>query len=121
MHFYFEQIISMSKKNIINLIGCVFITAAMTLTSSCVSNKKIAYFQDIQTINQAQLENASKFVEPTIQPDDILSINVFTLNPQTGIVVNQAASTPTLGGNTNNSIATPVSYTHLTLPTICSV
>ncbi|WP_343522480.1 polysaccharide biosynthesis/export family protein [Pedobacter sp.] len=76
------------------------------LVSSCVSNKKIAYFQDIQTINQAKLENAAKFVEPTIQPDDILSINIFTLNPQSGVVINQAASTPTLGGNTNNSLAT---------------
>jgi len=78
----------------------------IALTSSCVSNKKIAYFQDIQTINQAKLENAISFTEPTIQPDDILSINIFTLNPQSGAIVNQAASTPTLGGNTNTSLST---------------
>ncbi|WP_443945499.1 polysaccharide biosynthesis/export family protein [Pedobacter sp. AW1-32] len=85
----------------------VYIFALMViLLSSCVSNKKIAYFQDIQTVNQAQLENATKFTEPTIQPDDILSINIFTLNPQTGVVVNQAANNPVLGGNTNNSVAT---------------
>ena len=73
-------------------------------STSCVSNKEIAYFQDIQTIDQAQLENATKFTEPVIQADDILSINIFTLNPQSGAVVNQAANTPTLGGNSNSSV-----------------
>ncbi|MCX2432354.1 polysaccharide biosynthesis/export family protein [Pedobacter sp. GR22-10] len=87
---------------------CIYYALLITfcLSTSCVSNKKIAYFQDIQTVNQAQLENAIKFTEPLIQSDDILSINIFTLNPQSGTVVNQAASTPTLGGNTNNSLST---------------
>ena len=74
------------------------------IISSCVSNKKIAYFQDIKSVNQAKLENSAAFTEPTIQPDDILSINIFTLNPQSGAIINQAASTPTLGGNTNSSL-----------------
>lgn len=74
-------------------------------TTSCVSNKKIAYFQDIQTVDQAQLENATKFTEPIIQPDDILSINVFTLNPQSGSIVNQAASNTILGGGANTAVA----------------
>jgi len=77
---------------------------------SCVSNKKIAYFQDIQSISQADLENAAKFVEPTIQPDDILSINVFTLNQQSGAIINQASATPLLGGNSS----TPVSAQQVT-------
>jgi len=77
----------------------------LTTLSSCVSNKNIAYFQDIQTINQAKLEKASEFVEPIIQPDDILSINIFTLNPQSGAIVNQAAASPLLGGNASTSVA----------------
>lgn len=88
------------KKNLVYFAWFVLIGGL----SSCVSNKKIAYFQDIQSVNQAKLENAISFAEPTIQPDDILSINIFTLNPQSGIVINQAASTPALGGNTNNSL-----------------
>jgi polysaccharide export outer membrane protein len=79
---------------------------AITLSCSCVSNKKIAYFQDIQSVKQAKLDSAIAFTEPVIQPDDILSINIFTLNPQSGAIINQAASTPTLGGNTNNSVST---------------
>lgn len=76
-----------------------------TALTSCVSNKKIAYFQDIQTVDQAQLENATKFTEPIIQPDDILSINIFTLNPQSGAIVNQAASNTVLGGGANTAVA----------------
>ena len=90
------------KKNLVYFAWFVFIGSL----SSCVSNKKIAYFQDIQTLDQAQLENAIKYTDPIIQSDDILSINIFTLNPQSGAVVNQAATTPTLGGNTNNSLST---------------
>ena len=77
----------------------------LALMSSCVSNKNITYFKDITAINQADLENATKFTEPIIQTDDILSINVFTLNPQSGVIVNQAASTPLLGGNASTSVA----------------
>lgn len=102
-----NRYIPMNKKN--NVIkGLSFLTVlfVITLSSSCVSNKKIAYFQDIQSVNQAKLENAAAFTEPTIQPDDILSINIFTLNPQSGAIINQAALTPTLGSNTNTSLAT---------------
>lgn len=99
--------IPMNKlNNVIRGVGFIAIFAMVSLTSSCVSNKKIAYFQDIQTVNQAKLENAAAFTEPTIQPDDILSINIFTLNPQSGAIINQAASTPTLGSNTNTNLAT---------------
>ena len=73
--------------------------------SSCVSNKKIAYFQDISTIDRAKLENAAKFVEPVIQTDDILSINVFTLNPQSGAIINQASAAPVLGGNASTAVS----------------
>lgn len=92
--------------NVIKSLSKVAALFILALTSSCVSNKKIAYFQDIQTVNQAKLENAVTFTEPQIQPDDILSINIFTLNPQSGVVINQAANTPALGGNTNNSLTT---------------
>ncbi|WP_316801200.1 polysaccharide biosynthesis/export family protein [Pedobacter frigidisoli] len=94
------------QNNVIKTLSKVTALFILALTSSCVSNKKIAYFQDIQAINQAKLENATTFTEPVIQPDDLLSINIFTLTPQTGAVINQAASTPTLGGNTNNSLST---------------
>ena len=73
------------------------------LFCSCASNKKIAYFQDIQSIDRAALENAAKFTEPVIQSDDLLSINIFTLNLLSGAIVNQASPTPVLGGNANTA------------------
>lgn len=107
MPIYFEQKYTMNKQYTLNKrISVTSAVLIISLISSCVSNKKIAYFQDIQTINQAKLENATSFTEPTIQSDDILSINVFTLNPQSGAIVNQAAATPSLGGNTNSSVST---------------
>lgn len=78
------------------------------LASSCATDKKIIYFQDIQNTKAAELENAAKFTEPVIQPDDNLSINIFTLNQQTGTIINQAASTPILGGNANTAVAQQV-------------
>jgi len=89
----------MNKKSII------FACLILTIATSCVSNKEIPYFQDIQAVNQAKLENAAAFTEPVIQPDDILSINVFTLNPQSGAIINQASATPILGGSATTAVA----------------
>jgi len=85
---------------------CYLLLIICCLDSSCVSNKKIAYFQDIQAVDKAPLNGATKFIEPVIQPDDIVSVNIFTLNPQSGAIINQAATTPSLGGNTNGSLST---------------
>lgn len=104
--YCWNRFISMNKKNNVNKgskLAVLFFSIA--LSCSCVSNKKIAYFQDIQSVKQAKLDSAIAFTEPVIQPDDILSINIFTLNPQSGAIINQAAATPTLGGNTNSSTA----------------
>lgn len=84
-------------------INVFYLIVIGSIFTSCVANKNIAYFKDIQSVDSAKLERAAAYVEPRIQSDDILSINIFTLNPNTGAVINQAASTPALGGNTNAS------------------
>ena len=84
-----------------NFTRICFLLLLTSLFASCVSNKNIAYFQDIQGVDQAKLENAIPLIEPKIQADDILSINVFTLNPSSGAVINQASPTPVLGSSTN--------------------
>ncbi|CAH0198536.1 hypothetical protein SRABI27_04665 [Pedobacter sp. Bi27] len=96
----------MNKKiNVYKRLQITSLIFVIALSSSCVSNKKIAYFQDIQTVNQAKLENSIAFIEPIIQTDDILSINIFTLNPQSGAIVNQAAANTVLGGGANTALA----------------
>ncbi|MCD0486940.1 polysaccharide biosynthesis/export family protein [Pedobacter sp. MC2016-14] len=72
--------------------------------NACVSNKKISYFQDIQSVQSARLDTVSNFQKPLIQPDDILSVSIFTLNANTAAVVNQAANLPTLGGGQNTAL-----------------
>jgi polysaccharide export outer membrane protein len=80
----------------------------LVLATSCSSTQNIVYFQDIQGIKGAELEHAATYTEPVIQPDDNLSINIFTLNPQTGAIINQAAATPILGGNANTAVSQQV-------------
>ncbi|CAM4109597.1 polysaccharide export outer membrane protein [Pedobacter westerhofensis] len=94
---------TLNRSIILSKITVIFLV--ILLATSCVSSKKIAYFQDIQSVDQAKLENAAAFTEPTIQADDILSINVFTLNPQSGAIINQASSSPLLGGSANTAVA----------------
>jgi polysaccharide export outer membrane protein len=59
--------------------------------AGCSGVKNISYFQDIGTVDSNQLKLVG-FVEPTIQPDDILAISIFTIDPITGAQVNQVAS-----------------------------
>jgi len=94
-----------NKNNVIKGLRYLIFSVVVALSASCVSNKKIAYFQDIQSIKQAKLDSAAVFTEPVIQSDDILSVNIFTLNPQSGAIVNQAASNTVLGGGANTAVA----------------
>ncbi|SDG12474.1 polysaccharide export outer membrane protein [Pedobacter terrae] len=94
-----------NKNNVKKGLKYLIFSLVIALSASCVSNKKIAYFQDIQSIKQAKLDSAAVFTEPVIQSDDILSINIFTLNPQSGAIVNQAANNTVLGGGANTAVA----------------
>lgn len=57
--------------------------------SSCGSTKNVPYFQDVSIADSSKLPAKAIFNEPTIQPDDILSISIFTIDPTTSMVVNQ--------------------------------
>ena len=94
----------MKKTNFPKLIYIFSALTMLIMLSGCVTNKRIAYFQDIQLIESAKLDNAITFTEPLIQPDDILSITIFTLNPASSAVINQTISTPTIGGGANTSL-----------------
>jgi polysaccharide export outer membrane protein len=94
------------------MINTKYLTLAIVFLiacSSCSTNKKIIYFQDIQNNKAAQLENVATYVEPLIQPGDNLSVSIFTLNQQTGSIINQAVTTPVLGGNANSPMTQQIS------------
>jgi polysaccharide export outer membrane protein len=61
------------------------------LASSCVSSKRITYFKNI-SVDSTGVIAVGKFIEPTILPDDILAISIFTTDLSTGGQVNQLNS-----------------------------
>ncbi|RDC54262.1 hypothetical protein DU508_22510 [Pedobacter chinensis] len=58
--------------------------------AACSSVKNIRYFQDVGVADSISQKKMTSFTEPTIQPDDILAISIFTTDPNTGAQVNQA-------------------------------
>jgi polysaccharide export outer membrane protein len=55
---------------------------------SCSSQKKIEYFQDIPDSGQVKTIASSNYTEPKIQVDDILTVIVQTLDPESTAVIN---------------------------------
>jgi polysaccharide export outer membrane protein len=88
---------------------CLMIFTASLFLASCETTKKVAYFQDISSDQQSELANTAKFTEPVIQSDDILSISIFTTDPISNLIVNQAASQAisTSVGSISSLAATP--------------
>lgn len=71
------------------LFSVVFIITAIFIgITGCDSAKKIPYFQNLPDSINATVAQAA-FTEPIIQPDDILSITVQTVDPSASASVNQ--------------------------------
>lgn len=83
------------------LSSLLILVSMATLLSSCGSTKNIVYFSDLDSAKVRQIA-ASEFVEPLIQPDDILSITVQTIDPSASVAVNQTPAGAN-GNSTQNS------------------
>ncbi|PWG78729.1 polysaccharide biosynthesis/export family protein [Pararcticibacter amylolyticus] len=70
---------------------------------SCVVTKKSVYFTDLPDTAKLREITPSEFKDPVIQPDDILSITIQTIDPATTAAVNQVSAMPVIGA----SSATP--------------
>lgn len=80
--------------------------SALSLTIvSCSQSKKVAYFQDISDSTNAVLTTA-KYTDPAIQPDDILSVTVSTVDPDATKVINSGNSTTAATGMSATNTAT---------------
>jgi len=55
---------------------------------SCSSTKKVKYFQDIPDSGQLKTIAKAEYTAPVIQPDDILTIIVQTIDPQNTVAIN---------------------------------
>lgn len=73
------------------------------LFGSCTTSRKTVYFNDLP--DTARFEwAAAKFTEPVIQNDDILMINIQTVDPGSTSAVNQGTAMQLIGGSSNSNI-----------------
>jgi polysaccharide export outer membrane protein len=77
-----------NRKRLLTLLG---LTGAMFI-SSCISSKNITYFENLSTEKRSVMESVAKFTEPVIQSDDILSISINTIDPESAAAANQAGA-----------------------------
>ena len=82
----------------------LFLLSAILVTMSCSVNKNIVYFQDLPDSVKVSSGTTVEYKEPTIQPDDILSITVQTIDPQTSAMVNQVSPTLSVGASSASAI-----------------
>lgn len=91
----------MKKKNNLKLsLQLIFIS--LVLSTSC-AQRNLVYFSDLQGAsgNETPIRN---YTQPTIQPDDILSITVSSLNPESNVLFNNVIL-PSNAANTGGVIA----------------
>jgi polysaccharide biosynthesis/export protein len=97
------------KQSVLNKNLILFFFLLSLFHYSCQSRRKIPYFRDIG--DSTRIKSTSQYTPPTIQPDDILSIIIQTIDPQNATVLNQITSPiPAVGTSSANSIGNQVVY-----------
>lgn len=79
----------------------IVLALAVLLLDSCVNTKHVAYFQNMSLNDSSKIDTVAKYIEPVIQIDDILSINIITADPQSIEIVNQATTLQAIGTSTS--------------------
>ncbi len=72
--------------------------------AGCSSVKNTVYFNDLPIDSVRIIKEAAAFSEPVIQPDDILSVTIQTIDPATAAVANQAVSTQAIGASSATNV-----------------
>lgn len=93
----------MLKKTLTVRFSLILALLAILILPSCVVTKKSVYFTDLPDTAKLREVVPAEFKDPVIQPDDILSITVQTIDPTTTAAVNQVSNMPVIGA----SSATP--------------
>jgi polysaccharide export outer membrane protein len=97
----------MHKVKINSLFVYVFV-CIVVLATSCTSTKKTIYFNDLPDSGMLKGTETSKFTEPLIQVDDILSIPVLTTDPSVTATLNiNGATSPGSNSSSGAPTATP--------------
>jgi len=94
----------MNKILYINRYIKILTIALVCLVSSCATTKNVPYFQDISLAKMSVMDSTAVYADPKIQPDDILSISIFTTDPQSTSIINQSTTSLALGASSASSI-----------------
>ncbi|RFM29489.1 polysaccharide biosynthesis/export family protein [Deminuibacter soli] len=87
------------------IVSCLF--------ASCYSSKKLSYFQDLRDKLKDTIY-VKGFEQVVIQPDDIVDVKIYTLDPQLTNTINAAAvQTPSLGASSTGIGAFPATAGYL--------
>lgn len=71
--------------------------------SSCASSKKLTYFQDIPEGGEPISVQIANYTEPVIRPDDVLEININTVDPDAAAAINNNNDLRNNNGMNGNS------------------
>ena len=88
----------------------VCLTALLSCILFSCTTQRIAYFQDVpdsMNVNTPKYVNLPPFTPPVVHPDDILNINVQTLDPQANLILNQG-NLPVQSGVTSVNPNSPI-------------
>jgi polysaccharide export outer membrane protein len=81
-----------------------FLSVFVLITASCSVNKNVPYFQNLSDTTKVASEVLAEYKEPVIQPDDIMSINIETIDPQNSSVLNQVSTSLSVGASSASTI-----------------
>ncbi|MFC0262559.1 polysaccharide biosynthesis/export family protein [Fontibacter flavus] len=89
----------------------LFILTLLSLTLFSCAKRNLVYFSDIETYEDYSVP-VGQFTEPRIQPDDLLSITVTSLNPESNMLFNVGVLMPS-GDRANTVVSSPVNENYL--------
>lgn len=81
----------------------ILLFVLVCLLSSCTVSRKSVYFNDLPDAEHFEYP-AAQFTEPTIKPDDILTINIQTVDPTGASAVNQTTNMQLIGASSAGSM-----------------
>ena len=91
------------KESILNYLRLFFLFIfILNLLTACQSTRQLAYFTSVQ---EGTYDNKTPLLQQTIVTNDLLSINVTSLNPEATAIFNNSgtSSAPSSGSNVRNA------------------
>ncbi len=73
----------------------LILTTVFFACVSCNRYQNISYFQDLAETGKPVLIKTVPFTEPVIQPDDILSVTIQTIDPDANVILNRTGTSTT--------------------------